>query len=128
MKVLSVSSANGPVFETVTSVKPTGLGSGATAGPSLSEGKSATATVTEPPASASIAGPDRRPAQKLPHLVINGEGIGIQFETDNTTGITIIRLVDLQTGDVVRQIPPEEVLNYLRQFESAKGRFFSRIL
>jgi flagellar protein FlaG len=128
MKVLSTFFANGPVFETATPVKPTGLGSDATAGPSSSEEKSPAATVTAPVATTSVAGREELRAQKLPHLVINGAGIGIQFEIDDATGTTIIRQVDLRTGEVVRQIPPEEALNYLRQFESVKGSFLSRML
>jgi hypothetical protein len=61
-------------------------------------------------------------------VVINGEGIGLQFETDAATGTTIIRLIDLESGEVVRQIPPEEALNYLRQLEVLKGQIFTRWL
>jgi hypothetical protein len=115
------------VFDTVTPGPP-GLGSNATVGPSPAEGKSAAATAAEPAASASVVGLDHGPGQNLPHLVINGEGLGIQFETDSATGTTVIRVVDLESGAVVRQIPSEEVLNFLRQFESVKGKLFSRML
>jgi len=72
--------------------------------------------------------PKEAAEQKREHRVINGEGIGIQFETDAASGTTIIRLVDLESGEVVRQIPPEETLNYLRYLESMIGKIFSRVL
>jgi uncharacterized FlaG/YvyC family protein len=130
MKVLSIFSANGPVLEAVTPVKLTGLNSDATNGPTPSEKKAAAAavTVTEPIASTSDSGQESLRAQKLPHLAVNGAGIGIQFEVDDATGTTIIRQVDLRTGAVIRQIPSEEALNYLRQFEAQKGAFLSRLL
>jgi flagellar protein FlaG len=128
MRILSIVSANGPVFETLTSSKQTGLGNEASPAPSPNAVKSPTVAVTGPTTAEAIVGRDQWPAQKLPRLVINGEGVGIRFEMDNATGTTVIRLVDLQTGDVIRQIPPEEVLNHLRQFEPLKGRLFSRTL
>jgi flagellar protein FlaG len=55
-------------------------------------------------------------------------GLGLKFAVDKTTGLNIIRVYDLETGEIIRQIPPEEVLNFLQQFESESGHFFSRWL
>jgi flagellar protein FlaG len=60
--------------------------------------------------------------------IVNGMGLGLEFAVDKTTGLNIIRVYNLETGEVIRQIPPEEVLNFLREFESRNGHFFSRSL
>ena len=65
-------------------------------------------------------------SKNTPHLVINGQGVSIQFSTDPGTGRTIIQIVDSDSGEVVRQIPPEEALNFLRKIASKKGTLFSR--
>jgi flagellar protein FlaG len=74
------------------------------------------------------AAPPERPAVIQPRPPINGEGLGMQFETDPATGTMVIRLVDTESGELVRQIPAEEVLHYLRQLETMKGKIFSRAL
>lgn len=57
--------------------------------------------------------------------IINGQGLGLKFSVDKETGIQIITVVDTETGEVVRQIPPDEVLNFLHQFEDRKGSLLS---
>jgi flagellar protein FlaG len=60
--------------------------------------------------------------------IVNGMGLGLKFAVDKTTGLNVIRVYDIETGELIRQIPPEEVLNFLQQFESQQGQFFSRWL
>jgi len=64
--------------------------------------------------------------------VINGLGLGLEFSTDGETGATVIRVYDLETGEVVRQIPPQEVLDFVHQFRKnaglSAGLLFSRRL
>jgi len=64
--------------------------------------------------------------------VINGLGLGLEFSTDGETGARIIRVYDLETGEVIRQIPPDEVLDFMRQFRKhaglTAGLLFSRRL
>ena len=57
--------------------------------------------------------------------VINGMGLGLKFSTDKETGTSIITVIDLESGETVRQIPSEEVINFLRQFENGKGSLIS---
>lgn len=59
--------------------------------------------------------------------VVNGLGMSLEFSVDKETGATIIKVLDVETGQVVRQIPPEEVLAFMRQFEK-NGPLFSRWL
>ena len=59
--------------------------------------------------------------------VVNGLGSGIEISVDKDTGVTIIKVLDVETGKVVRQIPPEEVLTFMRQFDK-NGVLISRWL
>jgi flagellar protein FlaG len=39
-----------------------------------------------------------------------GSGNGFSFTVDNQTGITIVKVINRATGELVRQIPTEEVV------------------
>jgi len=48
------------------------------------------------------------------------------FSVDKGTGKTVIRVVDSQTKEVVRQIPTEEVLSIARALDQMQGLLFNR--
>ena len=52
--------------------------------------------------------------------VVNGLGLGLEFSTDPETGQKVIKVLDLKTGAIIRQIPPEEMLAFLRQIQNNK--------
>ncbi len=58
-------------------------------------------------------------------MVINGQGLGLKFYYDRDAGIRVIQVVDEESGDIVRQIPPDEVVDFMRQFRETKGYFVS---
>lgn len=58
--------------------------------------------------------------------IINGQGLGLRFHLDRDTGIRVIEVVDEESGDVIRQIPSDEVVDFMRQFQATKGHFVSR--
>jgi len=58
--------------------------------------------------------------------IINGLGLGLRFHLDRDTGIRVIQVVEVESGDVIRQIPPDEIVDFTRQLQSTKGRFVSR--
>jgi flagellar protein FlaG len=64
-------------------------------------------------------------AQAPIDLVINGEGIGLRFYRDREAGVRVIQVINQETGDVIRQIPSEEVVHFMRQFQETKGHFVS---
>jgi flagellar protein FlaG len=70
---------------------------------------------------------NHNPAQAPVQPVVNGLGMSLEFSVDKETGATIIKVLDVETGQVVRQIPPEEVLAFMRQFEK-NGPLLSRWL
>jgi flagellar protein FlaG len=45
----------------------------------------------------------------------------IQFSIDEETGRTIVRVIDLQTQQVLRQIPSEEALNIAKALDKLQG-------
>jgi flagellar protein FlaG len=45
----------------------------------------------------------------------------LRFERDTATGKTIVRIVDTASGDLVRQIPSEEVLDIARSLAQGRG-------
>ena len=47
----------------------------------------------------------------------------VQFERDETSGTNIIRVVDDRTGEVIRQMPPDELLNFMRNLTKMLGNF-----
>lgn len=50
---------------------------------------------------------------------------GVEFQLSEDSGRTIIRLIDRDNGELIRQIPPEEALNAAQRLEEMKGRLFS---
>ncbi|NIT63914.1 MAG: flagellar protein FlaG [Gammaproteobacteria bacterium] len=45
----------------------------------------------------------------------------LHFSVDEDSGRTIIRVIDSETQEIIRQIPPEEVLNLARRLNDADG-------
>jgi flagellar protein FlaG len=53
------------------------------------------------------------------------QNISLKFRTDEETGEDLFQFVDKGSGDVVRQIPAEEALEFLKKFETISGLLFS---
>ena len=47
----------------------------------------------------------------------------IQFSVDKNSGDTVIRVVDSNSGEVIRQMPSEEMLAIAHNLENAQGLF-----
>jgi flagellar protein FlaG len=45
----------------------------------------------------------------------------LRFRVDETTGLTVVRVVEAETGDLIRQIPSRNVLELHAALESASG-------
>ena len=52
--------------------------------------------------------------------------IGLQFEFDKDADQMIARVVDTQSGDVIRQMPSEEVLHVAKMLDKLQGLIFQR--
>lgn len=53
----------------------------------------------------------------------NGEDVttSLKISQDDDTGRFVYKSVDVKTGEVVRQFPPEEILNFISRFRDAAG-------
>jgi flagellar protein FlaG len=69
-----------------------------------------------------------KPVEPSQKPIVNGLGLGLSFTVDEPTGRSIIRVVDVETGEVIRQIPSDEALAFLHQYEKQRGILFSRKL
>jgi flagellar protein FlaG len=45
----------------------------------------------------------------------------LQFSVDGDTGESVFRVIDAETGDLIRQIPSEEILHIIEQVKEAQG-------
>jgi len=48
----------------------------------------------------------------------------LQFDLDKDSGQTVVRVIDAQTDEVVRQIPSEDVLKLAKHLEEVSGLLF----
>ena len=76
----------------------------------------------QPTEQATTGARSQAPAQP----VVNSWSIGLKFTVDEATGDTVITVYDLENEKVIRQIPPEEVLVFMRQLKAHKGQILSR--
>jgi flagellar protein FlaG len=52
----------------------------------------------------------------------------LQFQVDPSGGRTIVRVVNPETGEIIRQIPGEEVLKLARTVSPSGGRIISDLV
>jgi uncharacterized FlaG/YvyC family protein len=57
---------------------------------------------------------------------INGENVALQFAVDPQTGQRVVQMIDKWTGELIRQVPPEELLNVMQSLRALKGILLSR--
>ena len=50
----------------------------------------------------------------------------LQFSVDDDSGKTLIKVLDAETGDTIRQIPAEEVLNMQKRLKEVSDMIFSK--
>ncbi len=51
---------------------------------------------------------------------------GIRFSVDEETEKVVIKIVDNGTNEVIRQIPPDEVLNMIRHLDEFQGLLINK--
>lgn len=50
----------------------------------------------------------------------------VVFDVDEATGRSIVRVVNKETGEVLRQVPPEELLTLVARMEQLSGLIFNQ--
>ena len=58
--------------------------------------------------------------------VLKPVGGSLEFNVDQTSGKTIVRVVDLDTQQIIRQIPSEEMVELARVLERLEGLLFNK--
>jgi flagellar protein FlaG len=67
------------------------------------------------------------PKVAIQQLEIKAENynVNLNFSVDKATGRTVIRVIDANTNEVLRQLPPEEILDLAASMEAIAGRLLS---
>lgn len=50
----------------------------------------------------------------------------VEFTTDESSGARVVRVVDANSGDVIRQMPAEELLSFMRNLTRMLGTFIDK--
>ena len=72
----------------------------------------ATASVKQQPADTSNNEPIKDPQEFNQNI-----DRSLQFKVDDELGVTIVRVVDKETDELIRQFPPEELINLSRRLK-----------
>lgn len=62
--------------------------------------------------------------ENLPHMVRRN----LEFSIDEQTGREIIRVIDSETKEVIRQIPPEQILHIIEQIQELRENMTPGVL
>lgn len=71
-----------------------------------------------------VAGPSQEQVKQAVQEVqkmVQSKASNLQFSIDQASGKTVVKLLDSQTGDVIRQIPSEEMLAISRSLDQMQG-------
>ena len=66
--------------------------------------------------------PDENP---LVQSLVQRSRFKLSFRVDDATNKVVISVIDPDTDELIRQVPPEEILELAERLESVKGSFFS---
>lgn len=55
--------------------------------------------------------------------VLRTTSIGLRFEIDDVTNRVVTKVIDKDTGELIRQMPTEEVLRFARALDRLQGVF-----
>ena len=50
----------------------------------------------------------------------------VEFTTDEVSGAQVVKVVDANSGDVIRQMPAEELLSFMRNLTRMLGTFIDK--
>ncbi len=84
----------------------------------------ASAAVDVAPVQASAPAPDKAELQKAVGRInelMKQTDTAVEFSLDDSTGQSVVRVVDKETKNVIRQIPNEETLNFSRNLDKLEG-------
>lgn len=53
--------------------------------------------------------------------ILQATNRNLEFQVDDSTKKIVVKIVDSKTGDVVRQIPSEEMLDFIKRMQELEG-------
>ena len=90
-------------------------------------GKAAAESVAAPSDAVDEATPAQvAEAVKEANASLHSRTVGLRFEMDEDTDKLIVKVVDRESGEVIRQIPSEEVVRIAKVLGEAPGLLVSR--
>ncbi|WP_340162738.1 MULTISPECIES: flagellar protein FlaG [Halomonadaceae] len=92
------------------------------AGESAADGRGASTASSSAVTGSPGAGELVAPIQRINEVM---RSYGIEFSLDEHPSRVVTRIVDRVSGDVIRQIPSEEVLRIAKQLDELQGRLIS---
>ncbi len=66
-----------------------------------------------------------RLADDINGLVYELSATKVTFDVDDATGRSVVRVLNKETGDVIRQLPPEELLILVARMRQLTGLIFN---
>ncbi|MEQ1792866.1 MAG: flagellar protein FlaG [Nitrospira sp.] len=57
---------------------------------------------------------------------IQGQDTNLKFEIDDSTDRVIVKVIAKDSGEVIRELPPKEVLELAKFFDKSKGVFLKQ--
>lgn len=106
--------------------RPAAVSSQAAAQPPASLPQLATQPA-EPSGTAQMVGPDAQSVREAVDRInafLKSAQRDLNIEIDKDTGIVVVKVVDRESGEVIRQIPPEETLAIAKNLDTAQGVLF----
>jgi flagellar protein FlaG len=92
-----------------------------------SQAAAAVEKMTQQPAPQDVNTAVRAAAQQIDSY-LKSVGRQVEFRVDDDTGMTVVTVRETATGDVIRQIPNEEVLQLARRFEASSGALLDLVV
>ena len=80
------------------------------------------------PAEAASPKPDMQKIAKMLNMAPSSIGRNLRFEVDLETGNSVIQVLDRDTGEIIRQIPPEKVSTYVQAEGGLAIRLYDEVV
>ena len=91
-------------------------------------GKVEPANGKELPVQAAASKPDLKKIAQLLNMAPRSIGRNLRFEVDLDSGKSVIQVLDRDTGELIRQIPPEKISTYLQSEGELAIRLYDEIV
>jgi flagellar protein FlaG len=73
-----------------------------------------------------ISGDDLRKAVEILNQNLEKYSRNVRFSVDGSTGKDVVRVVSSSSGEIIRQLPNDEMLNFIRNLDNMIGLIFNK--